>query len=114
MSLKPVTFSKPRGHDPRISTPYVPGKRDARFWTEEEDKIILEYFPAGGAAACLAHLAAHRTPTGVYQRARILEVKSKAASPHRGRYKASPELDQRIREEWERLDGKKRGAVNDL
>lgn len=114
MTLKPVSFSKPRGHEPRISAPYVPGKRDRRFWTDGEDEIIRRYFPEGGAAACLTRLAAHRTPTGVYQRAKKLGITSSASSPHRGRYQATPELDQRIREEWQQLDAGKRGVVNDL
>ncbi|MCV9960762.1 helix-turn-helix domain-containing protein [Pararhizobium sp. BT-229] len=114
MNLKPVTFSKPRGHEPRISAPYVPGKRDKRFWTDDEDAIIREYFPAGGAAGCLARLEAHRTPTGVYQRAKNLGVTSSASSPHKGRYQATQEMDERIRKEWEQLDGKKKGEVRDL
>ncbi|UDF29352.1 UNVERIFIED_ORG: hypothetical protein LHK14_17840 [Roseateles sp. XES5] len=114
MSLKPVTFSKPRGQDPRISAPCVPGKRDKRFWTEDEDAIIRAYFPAGGAAACLTRLAAHRTPSGVYQRAKNLGVTSSAPSPHKGRYDATPELDERIRKEWQQLNAGKKGVVNDL
>lgn len=114
MSLKPVSFSKPRGHEPRISAPYVPGRRDPRFWTEEEFDIIRAFFPDGGAAACLARLPEHRTLSGVYQQAKKLGVRTNGMTTERRQHIASPELDQKIRDEWEKLDGKKRGAVNDL
>jgi hypothetical protein len=114
MSLKPVSFSKQRGHDPRISAPRIPGKHDARFWTEEEKAIIREYFPTGGAAACLTRLPPHRTPAGVYNRARTMGITSTAQSPHRGKFEASPEMDERIREEWAQLSGRKRGEVREL
>jgi hypothetical protein len=114
MTLKPVSFSKPRGHDPRISAPYVPGKRDKRFWTTEEDAILFRYFPEGGAAACLTRLPIHRTPTGVYQRAKNLGITSSASSPHRGRYQATPELDQKIRAGWEAKDPSRKGWTNEL
>ncbi|MEF3129135.1 hypothetical protein [Rhizobium leguminosarum] len=114
MSLKPVSFSKPRGHDPRISAQYVAGKRDKRFWTEDELNIIREYFPDGGAGACLARLPEHRTLSGVYQQVRKLGVKSSAMPTERKRHLATPELDQKIREEWQQLDAGKKGVVNDL
>ncbi|MDH6273604.1 hypothetical protein M2311_003694 [Rhizobium leguminosarum] len=114
MTLKPVSFSKPIVHEPRISAPYVAGKRDKRYWTEEEKAIIRRYFPDGGAGACLAHLGPHRTPSGVYNQARMMEITSSASSPHRGSYEATPELDERIRTEWQQLDAGKKGVVNDL
>ena len=36
MSLKPVSFRRPMEVQPRLSKPYVPCKRDARYWTEAE------------------------------------------------------------------------------
>ncbi|HLP66736.1 MAG TPA: helix-turn-helix domain-containing protein [Rhizobium sp.] len=114
MSLKPVSFNKPIGHEPRISAPYVPGKRDKRFWTDEEIEIIRRHFPSGGVSACLVHLPPHRTPAGVYNQAHKLDIKSTAHSPHRAKFEAAPDMDERIREEWEKLDGKKRGEVRDL
>lgn len=114
MSLKPISFNRPIQHEPRISTPYIPGKRDQRFWTEDEKAVIRKYFPDGGAGACLAHLSAHRTPAGIYNQARKMGITSAAASPHRGKYEATPELDTRIREEWQRLDAGRKGVVNDL
>jgi hypothetical protein len=114
MSLKPVSFAKGRAHEPRISAPYVPGKRDKRFWTDDEKAIIRQYFPEGGAAACLARLPANRTPSGVYQQARLMKITSSASTPHKGRYEATPELDERIRQEWQQLDAGKKGVVNDL
>lgn len=114
MSLKPVSFNKPRGHEPRISAPYVPGKRDKRFWTEEEDAIIREYFPDGGAAACLSRLGEHRTLSGVYQRVKNLGVRTNGMTQERKRHRASPELDEKIRKGWEGMKAGSKGAVNDL
>lgn len=114
MTLKPVSFNKPRGHDPRISAPYVPGKRDRRFWTEEEDAIIREFFPDGGAAACLSRLGEHRTLAGVYQRVKNLGVRTSGMTQERKRHRASPELDEKIRKGWEDMKAGSKGAVNQL
>lgn len=114
MSLKPVSFNKPRGHEERISAPYVPGRRDQRFWTDEENAVIRKHFPDGGAAACLARLANHRTLSALYGQARKLGVKSNGMTKERQRHTASPELDQKIREEWQQLEAGKKGAVNEL
>ncbi|TCN30318.1 hypothetical protein [Sinorhizobium americanum] len=113
MSLKPVSFSKPLEHLPRLSKPYVPGKQDARFWTDTELTVIRTYYVSGGAGACMAHLPAHRTISGVYQQAKKLGLSGDPNKP-RNSYKSTPELDERIREEWVKLDGRKRGEVEDL
>lgn len=114
MSLKPVSFSKPRGHDPRISAPYVPGRRDKRFWTDDENDIIRKYFPDGGAAACLSRLGEHRTLPGLYGQAKKLGVKSNGMTLDRKRHRTSPELDEKIRNGWEEMKAGSKGAVNDL
>ena len=114
MSLTPVTFSKPRGRQPRLSAPYVPGKHDKRFWTDVEHDIVRRYFPAGGAAACLARLPEHRTLSGVYCQAKKLGVKVDGSPAARQRHRASPELDERIREGWQEMDAGRKGAVAEL
>lgn len=114
MNLTPVSFSKPRGHEPRLSTPYVPGKHDKRFWTDAECDIVRKYFPDGGAPACLARLPDHRTLSGVYCQAKKLGVRVKGSPAARQRHRASPELDQRIREAWQQMDAGRKGAVAEL
>ena len=74
--LTPVSFRKGRAHAPRLSTPYVPGRHAARFWTEEERAIIRQHYPKHGAAVCVIRLAARpgarqRTISGVYTQAGI-------------------------------------------
>ncbi|WP_434712965.1 hypothetical protein NMA58_08250 [Rhizobium sp. YTUHZ045] len=114
MTLKPVSFSRPVVHEPRISKPYIPGKHDKRFWTDAENDIIREHFPNGGAAACLARLGEHRTLLGLYNQAKKLGIKSNRMTAARRRHRSSPELDAQIREEWQKLDAGKKGVVNDL
>lgn len=114
MSLKPVSFAKPVRHETRLSKPYVPGRHDDRFWSEDEIDIIRRNYADGGAASCLAHLPPHRTLSGVYQQAKKLGLKSSAQTKQRQRYQSTPELDERIRERWAGLDGRKRGAVAEL
>lgn len=114
MNLTPVSFSKPRGHEPRLSAPYIPGKHDRRFWTNAECEIVRRYFPEGGAAACLARLPEHRTSSGVYGQAKKLGVKAAGAPTDRKRHRASPGLDQQIRDGWQAMDAGRKGAVADL
>ncbi len=40
MSLNPVSFERPLRREPRLSAPYVPGRQDKRFWSEEEQNVI--------------------------------------------------------------------------
>lgn len=114
MNLNPVSFAKPRQFQARLSAPYIPGKRDKRFWTDEEIEIVRRYFSEGGAAACLARLPAHRTAAGVYGQAKKLGVKAKGAPTGRRRYQVSPELDDKIREGWQTMDAGRKGAVVEL
>lgn len=111
MSLQPVSFRGGRAHLPRLSKPYVPGKRDPRFWSDEELDIIRRYYPAGGASACLAHLPAHRTSSGVYGQAKKLGLQAKAGDSPKVKIDRPPDFDDRLRQEWPQLDGKNRGAV---
>lgn len=112
-ALKPVAFDRRPEPTPRVSTPYVPGKRDKRFWTADEDAVLRAHFEAGGAAACLAHLGEHRTASSVYVRAGVLGLKSNGTGP-RTRHRFTAELDETIRREWALLNGNKRGEVADL
>jgi hypothetical protein len=114
MSLTAVSFSKPRGREPRLSAPYVPGKHDKRFWTDAECEIVRRYFPDGGAGACLARLPEHRSTASVYGQAKKLGVKANGSPATRKRHQASPELDQQIREGWQAMDAGRKGAVAEL
>ena len=114
MTLRAVSLSKAKPHEPRISAPRVPGRHDARFWTEAELDVLRRYYPEGGASSCLVHLPPHRTPSGVYGQAKKMGLATSTQAPHRGRYEASPDMDEKIRAEWQQLDGRKRGEVNAL
>jgi hypothetical protein len=103
--LAPVSFKKGRGHAPRLSAPYRPGRHSDKFWTLGEDAIIREAYPAGGAAACALRLEG-RSRQAIYMRAKILGVRCASVNP-RGAY-AKPD-DEIIRARWAELKG--RGAV---
>lgn len=109
--LKPVSFSKARPHDPRISPARLPGKHDARFWTEAEDAIIAQHFSSGGANACLARLGSHRSKSSVYQRAAKLGLAGTPASGARKRHVFTPDIDEAIREGYQQLNASDKGAV---
>lgn len=114
-TLQPVSFKKGHGHAPRLSEPYVPGRRSERYWTPEEDEIVRTYYPDGGVEACSIRLPQHHSSrSSIYQRARQLGLKSNKLSGKRQSRDYGPEMDQRIREAWPLLDGKKKGAVNAL
>jgi len=49
-TLQPVSFRKGRARLPRLSAPYVPGRRHERFWTEAQRDVLRRYYPTGGAA----------------------------------------------------------------
>lgn len=116
MSLAPVSFRRPVEPQPRLSKPYVPGRRSKRYWTDAEKEIVRKYYPKGGASACAAHLPG-RPLQGIYNQAKALGLKrpegamAYGTAPPKDRH---PELDAKIREAWPQLDGKKRGAVNGL
>lgn len=115
--LQRVSFRKGRQHLPRLSALYVPGVRAARFWTDAEKAIVRKYYPAGGSAACLAHLGRRRTPQGVYQIAKKLDL----TTPHgladykgnNGKVVVPAGFDAALRAFYrEEGDGKKRGECN--
>jgi len=116
MSLTPVSFKRPVTRLPRLSKPYVPGKRDERYWTPAELAAVREHFPKSGAAACLPHLKPHRSIGTVYQQAHKmgLSAPKKQAGKPRLQHHISPEMDETIRREWALLDGKRRGEVSEL
>lgn len=113
--LKRVSFSRPRQHEPRLSTPYVPGKTHQRYWTEAELDVLRQNYETGGAAACMALLPPHRASlSGIYAMANKLGLKGGKTPRERRSWKATPELDARIISEWALLDGKKKGEVGNL
>lgn len=114
MSLQPVSFRKGRTHLPRLSKPYVPGKHDPRFWSDDELDIIRRYYPTGGASACLAHLPAHRTGSGVYSQAKKLGLRSKIGGGPKVKIEVPPDFDEMLTDAWSQLDAGKKGAVNAL
>ncbi len=110
-TLRPVPFKNGRAHLPRLSEPYKPGKRHERYWTEEEDVILRELYPHGGAAACADKLP-NRDLGSIYARARKFRLK--CMNPGGARQKlATDELDARIREEYPKI-GPHRGATKEL
>lgn len=113
MSLTPVSFKRPVEPQPRLSKPYVPGRRDDRYWTDAEIAAVREHFPKSGAAACLPHLKPRRSMGTVYQQARKLGLSAprKQSGKPRQRHHITPVMDETIRREWALLDGKKRGEV---
>jgi hypothetical protein len=115
--LVPISFKQGRERLPRISEPYVAGKRSSRWWTEADDQVIRDYYPTGGYIACAAHLPAGKRDRGsIYRRAHMLGVKSARSRAERSksRVQLPTDLDDQIRAAWPNLDGKKRGAVNAL
>ncbi|MGE0724736.1 MAG: hypothetical protein AB7O45_10190 [Alphaproteobacteria bacterium] len=109
-ALTPVSFRKPREHEPRLSKPYVPGRHSDRFWTEDEDALLRRHFPVGGAPQAEVHLP-KRTRGSIYQRAAKLGLQPPGAADRAPRHRTeiTPELDARIAEEWSGDAGK--GAV---
>lgn len=113
-TLKPVSFARPVTPAPRLSEPYVPGKRHRRYWTPQEDAVLHERYPEGGIAACQPHLPAHHaTPSAIYQRATNLGLNKKGISRPQ-RIVVTDDFDERLREEWTKLDGRKKGEVGAL
>ena len=109
--LTPVSFQKPRRHEPRLSEPYVPGRRHERYWTEGEDQVLRDRYPEGGVAACQPHLPAnHASPSAIYQRA----VKLGLASQHKAKRELPADFDERLREAWATMDPRKKGEVRRL
>lgn len=111
MSLSPVSFKTGRQSSPRLSAPYVPGKHAARFWTEAEREILRAHYPTGGAAACLAHLGAHRTKSGVYVEAGKLGLEAPKGGGKKQRIGVPAGFDELLTSAWQGMAGDKRGEV---
>ncbi|WP_435008055.1 hypothetical protein P12x_005324 [Tundrisphaera lichenicola] len=104
MSLERVSFKKGREHKPRLSKPYVPGVRDERYWTEEEDQILRDHYPDKGFAYCAAKLP-NRSKTAIYGRVQKLGVKYGDGKLRKIRtHEEYAELDAKISEIWPTLD----------
>lgn len=110
--LQSVSFKKGRGHAPRLSAPYVPGKRHERFWTESERDVLRQHYAEKGFSYCAERLP-NRTRSGIYLEAYKLglnrEGRKQGRSDWRARY---PQIDEQIRAAWPEMQG--RGAVGDL
>lgn len=105
--LQPVSFRKGREHEPRLSPPYVPGKRHERYWTDEEIAVVRKHYPNGGAAAALARLPNRDLPA-VYRMAMKIGV-----TAARGQRIIAPEgFDDRLRAFYENDKGRKKGELN--
>ena len=111
--LAPVSFKKGRASKPRLSAPRVPGKQHRRFWTDAERTIVAKYYPEGGLQACQAHLSG-RSSSSIYQLVRKLGLARAGLPLFRKKHVFTAELDQRIREEWVLLNGRKKGEVGEL
>lgn len=115
VEIVPVSFKTGRAHAPRLSEPYVPGRRHRRFWTESELEVIREWYPKGGAEACAARLPQHHTgKIGIYQQAAKLGLYAPRGRGGGTRESINPpaDIDDILRREYALQDGKKRGAVN--
>lgn len=114
-ALTPVSFRKGRERRPRLSKPYVPGRRAKRYWTEEENEILRTHYPTGGLAACAVRLPQHHSSRfSIYGQAYKLGLRKAGVKANRTKLDFGPDMDERIRAGWERMDGKKRGALNAL
>lgn len=109
--LTPVSFKKGRDHEPRLSTPYVPGKRHERYWTDDEIAILRERYPTVGPRGCVPFLPRHSIPK-IYAKANGLGLKAPGDRTTHQRRDYGPEMDERIRTAWPLLKG--RGAVSCL
>ena len=103
MSLERVSFKKGREHKPRLSKPYVPGVHSEKYWTEEEDQILRDHYPAQGFAYCASKLP-KRSKTAIYGRVQKLGVKFGEGTPRTIRTQEQyADLDARITEAWPTL-----------
>ena len=104
MSLERVSFKKDREHKPRLSKPYVPGHRDERYWTDEENQILSEHYPTKGPSYC-ANLLPARTKSAIYGQVGKLGLKRSGKQQKKSRSRDEyAELDARISEMWPTLD----------
>src|SRR6185369_1849486 len=95
MTLERISFKKGREHKPRLSKPRIPGRHAETYWSDEENKVLREYYPQYGAAWCTSKLPG-RSKAAVYGQARKLGL-------HCDGYKAAK---YRTKEEYQALDAK--------
>lgn len=114
--LVPVSFKQGRASLPRLSEPYVAGIKSNRYWTDADDLVMRQYYPSGGYLACAAHLPSNkRSRAQIFARAHKLGLHSeKRIGGPKQRIQVPADIDDKIREAWPNLDGKKRGAVDAL
>lgn len=101
-ALKPVSFKKGRGHQPRLSAPYVPGVRHERYWTEAEHQILRDHYPTKGFAFC-AELMPKRSRMAIYGEAKKLGLGREGRQAHRKHGDMSG-LDEAIRTTWPEIE----------
>ena len=104
--LTPVSFQKDRRSEPRLSEPYVPGRRSSGYWSDAEIDIVRQHYEKRGAAYCLSLLPG-RTISGVYGQAGQLGLKQ--AGRRERSVPVGTAYDDQIKERWPFLSG--RGAV---
>ncbi len=79
-----------------------------RFWTTREEKILREYYPAGGVETCLSELPG-RSATAIYNHAALLGLKAPSTQKHdfrRQRWTSSDHIDAAIRRAYQRTPAK--------
>lgn len=110
-TLTPVSFSRRQAPEPRLTPPYVPGKRHERYWTEAELDVLRAHYAEKGMAYCGA-LLPHRSRASIYGTAKKLGLGRGGRQDRRSYRDSYPELDAAIRAAWPELEG--RGAVQAL
>lgn len=105
MALQRVSFAKPVVAQPRLSEKYVPGRHSMRYWTDAELKILTDHFEKEGAKFCQIRLPG-RSVGAICQAAYKNGLKGGPSEYQalRANFR-TPEMDARIREEWESLSG---------
>ena len=105
-ALQPVSFKKGRVYAPRITPKREPGRTSERYWTEAEEAILRDHYPASGVRGCAMRLPG-RAARRIYVRANKLGLRFEgmaARVSHAGKLD-----DDVIRAGWAELKG--RGAV---
>jgi hypothetical protein len=108
--LRAVSFKKGRESAPRLTPKRAPGRTSDRYWTEEENEILRQYYPQGGMPAAGAHLP-NRSAPSIYVQANHLGLRP-SGQKERTAIDAPADIDDMLRARWPELKGK--GAVNEL
>lgn len=104
MTLERVSFKKGREHLPRLSKPYILGRHSETYWTDAENAILREHYPAKGLAYCSEKLP-NRTKSAIYGQVGKLGIKRRGGKLKRLRTKEEyAALDERIAELWPTLE----------